>query len=466
VRNKFLASLIGLFVMASSVLALNGFVNNSQAATIDNSRDCDSVAIIRCGAFSEAELRTDAAKGDVPKVFSAFGISQSELNGFVSGVVWEDGHVTVGDKTVATGAMTAGRWNNPTSDMVRIAGTERAYKMSTSHFVTDGQTAFVKMVNGQFQFAVIKTCGNPVSAKPVAKPPTPAQKATCDSLVISEKISRQSFRFQAKATASGGAKITGYRYDFGDGKNIPTSPHATTSHTYASPGTYTARVTATATVNGQTKTLTNEQCTVRVTVDQPPKTTTPSYACKSLTATPVDDQQRTYQFTVTPETSGGATLRDADFDFGDGSTKQGVTTADLDTVEHTYARDGSFTTTATLHFNVNNTIKNADCKVTITVSPEVCPLDASLPKDSPDCAPCPIEGKEDLPKNSPDCVETPGTPTQETPDQPQVLPASVPSTGPAELAAGGIGVSSIAGAGYYWRISRRKLIDKLMNRSK
>jgi uncharacterized repeat protein (TIGR01451 family) len=116
-----------------------------------------------------SELQGDARQGDVPTVFANFGISHNELDGFVDGVVWKDGRVTLGTKgngqLVATNAVTAGRWNNPTSDMTKIPNTDRAYRMSTSHFVDDGQIAFIKMVNGKFSFAVIKTCGNPVTAK-------------------------------------------------------------------------------------------------------------------------------------------------------------------------------------------------------------------------------------------------------------------------------------------------------------
>lgn len=154
------------------------------SAAIDTTRDCDSVAIITCGSMTQSELQADAKKGDVPTVYANFGISHKELSGFVDGVVWKDGRVTLGTKgngnLVATNAVTAGRWNNPTSDMTRIPNTDRAYRMSTIHFVDNGQIAFIKMVNNKFAFAVIKTCGNPVTAKPLAAP-TPKPTATTTS---------------------------------------------------------------------------------------------------------------------------------------------------------------------------------------------------------------------------------------------------------------------------------------------
>lgn len=158
------------------------------SAAIDTTRDCDTVAIIKCGSMTVSELQADAKQGDVPKVYANFGISHSQLNGFVDGVVWKDGRVTLGTKgqgqLVATNAVTAGRWNNPTSDMSRIPGTDRAYRMSTSHFVDDGQIAFIKMVNGKFTFAVIKTCGNPVTAKAIAPAPTPKP-----NLIVTKDVS-------------------------------------------------------------------------------------------------------------------------------------------------------------------------------------------------------------------------------------------------------------------------------------
>lgn len=154
------------------------------SAAIDTTRDCDTVAIIKCGSMSVSELRNDVKAGDVPRVYANFGINQNELNGFVDGVVWKDGRVTLGTrgggKLVATNAVTAGRWNNSTADMTRIPNTDRAYRMSTRHFTDDGQVAFIKMVNGRFQFAVIKTCGNPVTAKPVTTATPPNMTLTKD----------------------------------------------------------------------------------------------------------------------------------------------------------------------------------------------------------------------------------------------------------------------------------------------
>lgn len=440
-NKKFLNALTGLFIVASSVLALNGFVGSSSAQTIDDDPDCDTVAIIKCGAFTQPNLRAAAVKGDVPKVYAALGVSQSELGGMENGIVWKDGRVTVGDTVVATGAMTAGRWNNPTSDMKSIAGTDRAYTMSTSHFVTDGQTAFVKIVDGQFKFAVIKACGNPVKATPKTqppKPPTTPQSFACTMLTPAKvSDSDTTYRFDAKATASGGAKISKYTFDFGDGKTtvMTTSGITTyTTHTYADTAkTYTARVTVTGTADGKTSDKTSSACTATVPIKPttPPPTQNPTYQCDSLQANLIDNDNHTYSYTLKYTAKDGATFKSADFDFGDGATQNGVAESDLTGVQHSYTNSGTFTTTATVHFNVDDETQS-------DVS-DTCSVSLTIPAVLTSTTPPPI------------------APTPESPQE-------IPSTGPMDYAFGGLGFSSVAGATYYWRASRRNLIRKLLNR--
>lgn len=454
-NKKFYSALAGLFIVASSVLALNGFVGSSLAQTIDNDPDCDTVAIIKCGVFTQPNLRAAAVKGDVPKVYAALGVNQSDLGGMENGIVWKDGRVTIGDTVVATGATTAGRWNNPTSDMKSIAGTDRAFVMSTSHFVTDGQTAFVKMENGQFKFAVIKSCGNPVKATPkpqpkppVTPPPTKPQPPkppaetpvfACEELTstpASSEDGNTSFRFDAKASASGGAKISKYTFDFGDGNTavMTTSGLTTfTNHTYADMAkTYTARVTVTGDINGQMSDKTAPGCVTTVTVKEkptPPPTTKPTFQCDSLKANLIDETNHTYSYTLKFTAKDGASFDSADFDFGDGATQNGVTESNLADVQHTYTTSGMFTTTATVHFTVEGSAQT-DVSDTCSVKVEI---PAVLTSTTP----------------------PPAAPTPET-------PPTIASTGPVDLAAGGLGLSSVAGATYYWRASRRNLINKLL----
>ena len=436
--NKRFITYVGSFVfLLSTVFATIGFGATAHAV-VDDSPDCnDGVAILNCGVRSIQQAHD--RYGEAPKVFAAFGISRSDLTGeFKEGVVWRNGEVTVGGKVVATGAITAGRNFGGTP----IPGTN-AGKYPTSKFATEGQTAFIKMVNGKFSFAILKSCGNPVTANPPKDQPKPEFK--CVNLKV-EEISRTKRRFIAEATANNGATIEKYEFGFGDGFGI-TVPQKSYTYDYKKTGTFKASVIVHVRVNGEIKKVNGPQCTAPVTIKPAPAQ--PVFACTSLMARLISKDTRTYAFDLKYTAEGGAVLRNVDFAFGDGTSQNGVTPAQLPSVQHSFSKEGKYTTTATLHFTVpgSTTVRDKKCSVTFDVSPEACPLNPSLPKNSPDCAPCPLPGKENLPKDSPDCKEAP-----------QVLA----STGPADIALGGLGLSSLTAAGYYWRASRSRLISKLL----
>ncbi len=413
-------------ILASSMLLMGigllfVFVRPAEAA-IDSTPDCDTVAIVKCGVTA-ANVKAKAKEADVPKVYAAFGIQNSELSGFVDGVVWRDGRVTVGhDKLVATGAVTAGRWYNPTSDMTRIAGTDRAYKMSTSHFVDEGQTALIKMVDGKFQFAVIKSCGNPVKATPVA--PTPKPTYACRELT-KQKIDRDTFKFTASATADNGAKIAKYRFDFGDG-NKETSTDKTIKHTYSKPGTYTVRVTALVNVDGKLVEATSNDCVKQVTVEKPAKPT-PEYACKSMSLFVVDGDRRIVRTTTEHVATNGAKFNHYLIDFGDGTPAVRSTTGKE---RHTYAKEGTYTVKAQVVVTVKGTA--------LTVTSERCARQVTFTHTAP-----------------PTITPTiPVAPTE--PDEPDtvIVTASAPKalvdTGPGEIV--GAVVSVVAAGSLAYRL--------------
>lgn len=442
--NKRFTTLLGSLVFVlSTLVALTG-LNDTAHAVVDNSPDCnDGVAVINCGVYSIAAAREKYGQGDIGKIYSAFGISHSDLSGdFQEGVVWRNGNVTVGDKVVGTDAITAGRNFGGTP----IAGTN-AGKYPTSKFATEGQTAFVKMVDGKFAFAIIKSCGNPVTANPPKQPPQPEFK--CINLKV-EELGRTKRKFTAEATASNGATIEKYEFGFGDGFGITIQQQSYT-YDYKKTGSFKASVVVHMRVNGEIKKVNGPQCTAPVTIKEEPAS--PVFACQSLSAHLIDKDTRTYGFTLRYTAEGGATLRSVDFAFGDGAHQDDVAPAQLASVQHSFPREGHYTTVATLHFNVPGTdgsqVRDKKCQAVIDVSPEACPLNPSLPKNSPDCQPCPLPGKENLPKDSPECKET-------------VLPAAITVTGPTDLIIGGLGLGSITAAGYYWRASRQRLVTTLL----
>ncbi|MCA9328583.1 DUF11 domain-containing protein [Candidatus Saccharibacteria bacterium] len=113
----------------------------------------------------------------------------------------------------------------------------------------------------------------------------------------------------------------------------------------------------------------------------------PVYACDALKLTHLKD--RTYRFDVSTTAKDGATVKSYTYNFADGSNEL---LTDKASVEHTYAKDGTYKPSVKVTFDVNGemkTVSSDDCAKTVTVKIDV-PM-------------CEVEGKGHLPKDSPDC---------------------------------------------------------------
>jgi hypothetical protein len=422
-RKKFYMSLASLVVAVSGVLLFSVLSGNSQAAL---PRDCDSNAIINCGAITPGELTqryNENKTGDLKAIYDSYGISSAMIAGGAGmGEVHKDGRVTLNGQTVATGATSIGRQSKSGSSAINIGGKTYYQSPPSTSFARESITAYVFLdKDGRFIGAILTSCGNPVRATPPPKPqPKPEYK--CVSLTA-DKIKRNEYSFKATATATGGATIESYSYDFGDGKS-QTLPTATTTHTYDKPGEYLATLTVNVKVDGQTKQVTDQACKVKVTVKQEA-----SYSCDNLSFRLIQEGTRNYAFDLKYSVSEGASLKTVDFDFGDGQTREDVAPSQLGNVTHTYSEDKSYTAKATLHFTTgddSDTIKDDACEVALTISPKMCPQNPSLPENDSRCG--------------------------------ETLVQELPKTGPTDLIFGGLGLGSIAAAGYYWYASRRGLL--------
>lgn len=202
--KKFLiGAVLCFFVLPLSIAAVFG-LRGSQALTIDSTRDCDANAVIRCGALNFSELQNRYSQVGVAEIYASFGISASDIanigNTAVAGTVTDKGNVWISRSSglcpsdqptsdvernnpnlclVATDAMTAGRQNIAGSSTVTQGGVTFYRRPPSVSFVSSSLPAFVAMSqNNRFMYAIIASCGNPVSATPVtpvvAKPkPTP-----------------------------------------------------------------------------------------------------------------------------------------------------------------------------------------------------------------------------------------------------------------------------------------------------
>lgn len=237
--------------------------------------ECDDNAVVRCGIYSTDDLKKKYT-GDVKAVYNHMGITDGMINGtsatIKNGTVLKNGDVVVDGKVIATGAVTVGRHNIGNSTQFTAGGSTFYQRPTTVSFVTrDVFEAYVFVDNdGKFLGAVLKPCGNPVTAKPVVvKKPA----AACTAVTV-KKISRTEYRFSATATVKDGATISQYVFEV-TGPKTSTEETVTTESTSArSPvftledvGDYTVEVTVVTSLGNKS----GEDCTAEFTVEKEPE---------------------------------------------------------------------------------------------------------------------------------------------------------------------------------------------------
>jgi len=177
IQRLFKGSAVVLVLLASALAPLS-------ASAAAQPRDCDNNAIVYCGAYTKSELVKKITDGDTRNSASNLqqiffnegrGISTAGIGSAVDGTVFKDGRVVVGGKTVATNAMSSGRQQMSGSTK---QGSVWIRSVSIS-FKSDSIPAYVNMDGGVFHWAILKSCGNTVTAKNVATPtPTPTPTPT------------------------------------------------------------------------------------------------------------------------------------------------------------------------------------------------------------------------------------------------------------------------------------------------
>lgn len=145
----------------------------------DSTRDCDNNAVMHCGAMNAAELQDKYAKdSSIAAIYGYFGISNSDVASLgttaVAGHVTKSGDVVVNGKVVAKDALTAGRQNITGSSKVTVGNVTFYSRAPQVSFNVDKIDAFVALnKDGQFDYAILAACGNPVKASNVVEKPAP-----------------------------------------------------------------------------------------------------------------------------------------------------------------------------------------------------------------------------------------------------------------------------------------------------
>jgi len=181
--------------------------------------------------------------------------------------------------------------------------------------------------------------------------------------------------FSAQGTASNGAVIEGYIWNFGDGQNQTTTA-AQVNHDYTAYGNFTATVQV-KTDKGTTPV--SAVCSKQIEVKETPKT--PIYTCDGLTINKITD--RKYSFTTSYTAENGAVLKNIAYNFGDNTP---VVNTLMTTVQHEYAEVGEYNAAAVLTFTVNGedkVVASNNCKATTDKPPVVPPVEPPVTPETP-----------------------------------------------------------------------------------
>lgn len=455
-RPKFLVS--GLLVAITLATGAAFLTQKPAVAAVD----CDNNAIIKCGYTSLSNFKTkynQNATGDLHKLYGHWGVDGNKFAAEAKHVTaYKNGEVKTDDGTVvATNSYGLGREKfNSARKPINIAGKTYYYshpKDSFSQNSLEGYAMF-NPDDHSMMLTILKACGNPVWGT------SPGYK--CEMLK-SSKVNDTTYKFVATPYTKNGATVSKIVYDFGDGKTqtVTSNFGQEVSHSYAAGKKYTARATVYFKVNGKEKSDTRQSCTKVIDIPQPPK---PVYLCTGLVAKQVAGSRTKFVFTATAQVK-DATLKSGTFKFDDGKTATVNAVGTTVTTTYEYAKEGNHTTTVDLTFDKGNDNGNAKCKVVTKTVPETC-------KDTPNKPECqPPKTCEDTP-NAPEC-QPPKT-CADTPEAPECQPKEdcttkpdmdackeIPSTGPAEVIGSVLGLTTLTGAGAYYRASRRNLLDKL-----
>lgn len=383
-------------------------VQASQSSTT-SVRDCDTNAIMYCGAYSKDEWVRKIIQGDgkhsvenLQAIYGMFGIDGNGIESAhtVDGEVHADGRVTVNGATIATSALSSGR-----QFMEGSSKKGDIYTRPTSVSFRSGSIpAFVHMENGVFKWAVIKSCGNPVTAIPVEQPKPPQEKHPRFSL--EKKADDTSVKAGATITytikikntgditltdlrhvdelseglayVNGSTKINGSGVPdgiTGTGITLPTlDVDSTATITYQVTTDVrhkecnTARLANRIVVTPKETASKSDSTTVIVDYGECIKPTKATYQCDYLETIKVD--KNTYKFVAHASTSGNAQITRYAFSSSDEHEATIETDTDTAELEMHFADSGTHTARVRVYFDVNGSEKSDsgnDCTQQITI---------------------------------------------------------------------------------------------------
>lgn len=168
-KLSFKRKLFGLGAIASLLIAIIAPLAAYKPA--DAWGQCHPTHVINCGSTSRQEFanqvaaNSDGVHNDLKPIFSTIGIFPGDVLGpnTYEGVVKRDNSVWVGNTLVASGVVNGQRG---TEGIIGTAaswsGLMWAYPQQNFAPTSSSISAWVYMKDGQFKYAILKPCGNPV----------------------------------------------------------------------------------------------------------------------------------------------------------------------------------------------------------------------------------------------------------------------------------------------------------------
>ena len=270
------AALLGAATFTAAVIGVISFTSNS----LTSASDCSDNSIIRCGVSSAADIVSRLKNNDptdLRSIYRAYNLYGRDYDNFVAhsrtGKAYRNGTVVVDGRVVIRDGKSLGRQAKSYSHpkVINVNGTNVTYHESRlgDVFLSDGLPVVVYFnERGVANTVIMNDCGNPITGNPEEP------QMACNRLYRAQ-LDRDTFAFSSNVTANNGATIHHVTYDFGDGSAAvdKTNPAERVEHTYARPGTYTAKLNVYVSLPGnQTYTIVPAGDCVRETVVEEEKT--------------------------------------------------------------------------------------------------------------------------------------------------------------------------------------------------
>jgi uncharacterized repeat protein (TIGR01451 family) len=430
-KIKFSARKALLLAAVVTAVAGAGFIaNHAMGTAAADSPNCDDNAVIYCGVTSGASIVSNYDHGNsvnsassIQNIYSYFNISSSDVNAMggygVNGYVTSSGNVYYGNKLVATNAVTAGReYIAGGSTYHDVNGTIFYTRTPSVSFLDSALSAFVVLNSkGQFEYAILVSCGNPVTGHNVIPtPPTPKPNYTITKEVgvLTSKPSDVKYgkdvkvkpdtkvAYKITVDSTGAAPVTNLDVKdalpsdisfnkgtltengagiavgdfFGKGINVGTLKNgASTTFEFNATvdpnGTdYTPQCKAVVLNNVGTMTATGLPSGSSTATVHTYCSPAPVYACTDLNVT--QNSRTAYTFTVHSSAGTGAKVTGYKLDLGDGVVKEASSSNSSYSFTYNYTDVGDRKAIAYVTFAVDgsgsHTVTSAACQKTLTIA--------------------------------------------------------------------------------------------------